>query len=383
VSTPDLARRLTSRGVIIDPQWHRALLAVDRRQFLPDAVWMPRRDDSGLRERLPANHRRVQETVYEDYAIITQVEGGKPGGAPSSSISQPSLVLACLQALDVHDGQRVLEIGTGTGYNTALLCERLGADNVVSVEVDPEVAAQAAQHLADTGHKPLLIVGDGAEEVHGGPFDRVLATVAAHRVPAAWITQVRPGGVIVTPWTTRFALGVLLRLVVADDGTASGRFVGSAPYMVLRSQRRAGGDVEEFIREDDPDDPAVQGTTDTNPRVITHRDPGWELVVGHLVPGIDYASWEAKDESGEASVYAIDRGGTNTWVRAEYTPSGGPYATEGAGPRDLWGEIGAAWEVWQGAGRPGRDRLGLTVTAEGEHLLWVDEPGHVLVLPGG
>jgi protein-L-isoaspartate O-methyltransferase len=63
--------------------------------------------------------------------------GQDTGQEPASSSSQPSLMVRMLEALDLHDNDRVLEIGTGTGFNAALLCHRLGDRNVYSVDVDP------------------------------------------------------------------------------------------------------------------------------------------------------------------------------------------------------------------------------------------------------
>ena len=73
----------------------------------------------------------------------------------------PSLMARMLEALDVRDGHRVLEIGTGTGYNAALLCHRLGACNVVSIDIDPTLIVATRKRLAGLGHHPTLVVGDG------------------------------------------------------------------------------------------------------------------------------------------------------------------------------------------------------------------------------
>ncbi|RCV52649.1 hypothetical protein DEF23_04815 [Marinitenerispora sediminis] len=361
-----------------------------RALFVPDTVWVSSRDRPGWYRPVTRDDPEYATWADADWSLITQVDDGAPAGGngwgrlATSSISQPSLVVAMLQALDADAGLRVLEIGTGTGYNTALLCERLGAEHVISIEVDPVVAEGARTALAELGYRPRLVVGDGVRGVpEDAPYDRLLATVAAHDVPAAWIEQVRPGGVIVTPWSTWFAPGVLLRLVRAHDGSASGRFVGNADFMMLRSQRSRSpfGEWREYVNEDDPT--AVARRTRTNPRWIAHRDEGWRLVVGHLVPGVDFASYEAADDSGEASVYVFDRGtGTGSWALGEYSPAEDAWEAKVRGPRDLWTEIGAAWSAWQRAGRPGRDRLGLTVTPEGDQVLWVDSPSQPLRRPG-
>nr|WP_274613895.1 methyltransferase domain-containing protein [Streptomonospora nanhaiensis] len=329
-------------------------------------------------EPYPRTDPDVARWVNEDYALITQVDDGSPTGpdgsgvVPSSSISQPSLVVAMLQAMDARDGDTVLEIGTGTGYSTALLCERLGDENVTSVEIDPGVAERARERLHGFGYKPRLVVGDGAHPPEG-PYDRVIATVAARSVPAAWITRTRPGGTVVSPWGPGFTSAGLLRLEVGE-GTAQGRMIADAAFMWLRGQRRSADPWHTFVDEHDP--AAVAGHTDLNPRVVADRDPGWGVVLGWRVPGLAYASFEADPDNhpaaGEATVYVYDRAGS--WALGEYVPAGPPYETLRAGPRDLWAEIAAAREVWRAAGSPGRDRLGLTVTAGGGHRLWVDTP---------
>jgi protein-L-isoaspartate O-methyltransferase len=66
----------------------------------------------------------------------------------------PSLMVHMLQLLNVSDASSVLEIGTATGYNAALLCHRLGADQVASIELHPRLAADAAEHLHGLGYDP-------------------------------------------------------------------------------------------------------------------------------------------------------------------------------------------------------------------------------------
>jgi protein-L-isoaspartate(D-aspartate) O-methyltransferase len=375
-----LVARLTAQGLLTDPAWRRAMAAVPRHRFLPDVVWGADADaGDGRLVAVPRTHPDWSRWAYDDVSVVTQVDDGTPvhgdgrGDRATSSASQPSLVARMLHVLDVEDGMRVLEIGTGTGYNAALLCARLGDANVVSVEIDPAVAAQAAKNLAAAGFAPRLVVGDGAREA-GGPFDRVIATVAARRIPPAWITQTAPGGVIVTPWATGWATTGLLRLEVDGDGTAHGRVVGDAPFMWLRDQRVPGGTWRDHVHEDDPDATAFPLTAD--PRIVSDHDPGLELAIGFLVPGLSSARFDAADGSGEATVYLFDRAGS--WALAEYVPSGGPFEAVRCGPRDLWGEVAATRAVWEEAGRPGRDRLGLTVTSSGEHRLWVDAPDRVL-----
>ncbi|PSK83061.1 protein-L-isoaspartate(D-aspartate) O-methyltransferase [Murinocardiopsis flavida] len=381
-----IARELTARGAVQDPAWHRALLAVPREAFVPETVWAPSKDQPGHEQPYTRDTPEFQRWIHQDVALVTQVDDGTPAGpgglglVPTSSISQPGLVVAMLEALDADEGDRILEIGTGTGYNTALLCERFGDANVVSVEVDAAVADQARRNLHALGYKPTLITGDGTLPADEGTFDRVLSTVAARRIPPAWLSQVRPGGTVVTPWGPGFTSACLVRLTVGEDGSAQGRLLGDAAFMWLRDQRRPVAPWHTFVTEDDP--AAVDGETGVNPRVVADRHPGWGVVLGHLVPDLAYASFDADEEdptaAGEATVYVYDRAGS--WALGEYTPAGGPYEVRRCGRRDLWAEIAEARRVWVAADSPGRDRLGLTVAPDGSPDLWVDAPNaHVQV----
>ncbi|MFJ9553205.1 methyltransferase domain-containing protein [Nocardiopsis sp. NPDC101807] len=385
-----LAARLADRGVLTDPAWRRVVESVPRHAFLPDTVWSLDVDaGDGTLAPVPRSHPDRSQWAYDDVSVITQVDDGAPalpdgrGERATSSASQPSLVVAMLQALDATDGMDVLEIGTATGYNCALLCERLGPEHVTSVEIDPTLARQAQSNLAAAGYEPWLVVGDGTEGVPGrAPFDRVLATVAARDIPGAWISQTRPGGVVVTPWATGFATTALLRLVVAEGGVAHGRVVGDAPFMWLRDQRVPSGQWRDFVDEQAPG--AVGYRTTVDPMPVCDADPsgGLALTVGALVPHLNTALYRAADDSGEATVYLFDRRGS--WALVEYVPGDADLEAHRFGPRDLCAEIDHARRAWEAAGSPAREHLGISVTATGERRLWVEEPGNLLPgVPGG
>lgn len=114
---------------------------------------------------------------------------------PSSSCSQPSLVVAMLDALDVREGHRVLEIGTGTGagWNAALLSERVGdSGHVVSIEVDADTAHGS---LARAGYRPLVVTGDGAEGYQcDALYDRLICTASVRKIPEHGSTRHDPVG---------------------------------------------------------------------------------------------------------------------------------------------------------------------------------------------
>jgi protein-L-isoaspartate(D-aspartate) O-methyltransferase len=132
------------------------------------------------------------DAAYADEAIVTH----DVDGVPTSSSSQPSLMARMLDLLDLAPGDRVLEIGAGTGYNAALL-DALGAD-VTTVELQPEVAEAAREHLAAAGARAEVVTGDGADPPPG-PFDRIIVTAGVWALPEALVGALAEGGVLVAP----------------------------------------------------------------------------------------------------------------------------------------------------------------------------------------
>jgi protein-L-isoaspartate(D-aspartate) O-methyltransferase len=167
-------RRLAAGPVV------EALRVVPRHLFLPDVPL---------------------ERAYADEAVVTK--WGADHTALSSA-SQPAMIAIMLEQLDVAPGMRVLEIGTGTGYNAALLAHMVGlAGHIVTVELDAEIAAAAREHLAAAGLGPdrvTVITGDGALGWSAGaPYDRIILTAGAWDVAPAWFAQLCDGGRLVLP----------------------------------------------------------------------------------------------------------------------------------------------------------------------------------------
>ncbi|NJP78494.1 methyltransferase domain-containing protein [Streptomyces sp. AA8] len=222
----ELVERLRAAGELTDPRWRRAFAEVPRELFVPvyytGAVGGHRRLSGGDPD--PLGHENWLVGAYADEPLATRVRDGEL----MSSSSQPSLMARMLSALNVQDGHRVLEIGTGTGYNAALLAHRLGDGNVTTADLDPEITASARDHLTEAGFHPEVVTGDGALGCPWrAPFDRILATCAVSRVPPAWIAQTRPDGLILAPLATG-----LLALRVTDATHAEGRFLRTPAYFV-------------------------------------------------------------------------------------------------------------------------------------------------------
>ncbi|MDR1698263.1 MAG: protein-L-isoaspartate(D-aspartate) O-methyltransferase, partial [Prevotellaceae bacterium] len=121
--------------------------------------------------------------------------------AAGQTISHPSTVAFQTQALDIKAGEKILEVGTGSGYQCAVLCE-MGAA-VYSIERQLELFESAYKLLPQLGYNPRLRFGDGYEgSPKDAPFDKILITASAPQVPQKLLAQLKTGGVMLVPVAT-------------------------------------------------------------------------------------------------------------------------------------------------------------------------------------
>ncbi|MHC0434017.1 methyltransferase domain-containing protein [Streptomyces sp. O3] len=222
-----LVREIEASGALADdPAWLAAFAEVPRHVFVPyyylgvvgghERLW-GEDPDLGRRE-------RWLRGAYVDAPLATRLRDGEL----VSSSSQPSLMARMLAELLIRDGDAVLEVGAGTGYNAALLAHRLGDDLVTTVDLDPEITESARRHLDAAGYHPAVVTGDGARGCpERAPYDRIMATCGLETVPRVWLEQCRPGAWILAPLSTG-----LIRLKVRDSGHAEGHFLHTPAYFV-------------------------------------------------------------------------------------------------------------------------------------------------------
>lgn len=365
-----IARIETVRAPV-DARIEQALRAVPRHEYVPAVALIAPDGRAPYIIDRDADPERWLNSVYAEAAIVTQLDDGatdlrQADGNYTSSSSAPATVADLLELLDPRPGDRVLEIGTGTGWTAALLCHLAGSHGVTSVEVDPVLAEAAAKNLANAGVRPHLVVGDGAHGAPGGPFDRVHATCAVAEVPYAWIDQARPGAVIVTPFDTGIGEGHVLRLTVMPDGTAQGRFREYGSYMSLRSQRA--------VHLPDPAGAQpVEGRTPVDPRLIAGAPPGARLMIAALT-GVRL---HTRSGPGEFVLWAVTPGCRDQRAMVIWEEGRTEYTTYHIGDRPVWDEITRAYFKWVEAGEPGRERFGLTAAAYGQRY-WLDTPVRII-----
>ena len=152
------------------------------------------------------------------------------------TISQPYIVALMTDLLEPEDTHVVLEVGTGTGYQAAVLAELV--DHVYSIEIIEALATSAGKRLQSLGYDNVTTkLGDGyyGWEEHA-PFDAIIVTAAASHVPPPLIEQLKPGGKMVIPVGGRFMTQLLLLLEKGDDGEIVTRQIGAVRFVPLTGE---------------------------------------------------------------------------------------------------------------------------------------------------
>ncbi|MBW1604527.1 protein-L-isoaspartate(D-aspartate) O-methyltransferase [Streptomyces sp. JJ66] len=344
-----LAQRLAEDGSIRSPQWRAAVADVPRHVFVPAFF----RQVRGEWERVSADDPGYLTAVYGDHPLTTQLTAGRP----TSSSSQPSLMVEMLEALDVRDGDRVGEVATGTGYNAGLLCHRVGDRNVVTVEVDPGLVRLARERLARVGYQPEVIAGDARTGLGAtAGLDRLIVTCGFDAFPHALASTVRPGGVVVCPigWGNA-------RMVLGHDGSLEGRFLPGGAFFMKARGSSAPGAVPY------PGEPVStqRGTTDVD--LAETRQDGFRFVQALALPGLGEAD---ETEGGSLVGYRVwRRDGSWAHVLGGEVRQGGPVR--------LWDALVGLYRWYVMYDRPSRERFGITVTPHGQRC-WLDFPLNTL-----
>ncbi|MGH3832968.1 MAG: methyltransferase domain-containing protein [Pseudonocardiaceae bacterium] len=329
----------------------------------------------------PAQRQSWLEHVYTDDSLVTQylahpsvmMADATPLLVSTSSSTMPSLMARMLEALDVHDGHRVLEIGTGTGYNAALLCHRLGSGNVVSIDIDPTLVAAAREHLASLGHHPTLMVGDGAAGVAAhAPYDRIIATAAIADIPLPWIEQLAPGGKILANLRGDLAGGTLCLLTKDDDEVIGPVLPIGGHFMWLRPQ------ADSPLRA--PESSAVRSTrgsartsTALDTSTLIDNDSFRFLLQLQLRGARGFRSTKVHDPITRTVrpgvfIEALD----GSYAEAIADPEvEGQLRVSQVGPRRLWDTVEATHQLWQHLDQPDPDRFGIVANPTTQ-FIWFD-----------
>lgn len=362
------------------PRIDAAFSRVRRQWFIPDVIW-----EHGESGHVPVDRRtnpsQWAALVDSDQPVVTQVNDGHNtlgDGQATSSSTAPPVMAYMLQACDLLPGDRVLEIGTGTGFNAALLATLIGAHRVTTVDIDPGLVEVANATLQRHGFGAVhAAVADGV----GGyasraPYDLVLATCQVATVPHAWVEQTTAGGRIVTPFGNHYYNGALVVLSTMEGDAASGYFTDDTPnFMSMRSQRHWFGSIDTYDalngwRESFCDQYPYALLNDHNSAfALSLQLPD---VHTHVVPDDDgdpyhFQAWWIHQSSRSVAVLEASRDVDEFRLRQR-------------GPRSLFDEALAVLGWWREMGEPRRTQFGVTRTAA-EQTIWLEHGGARMRVP--
>jgi methyltransferase of ATP-grasp peptide maturase system len=359
-------------GALSEAGWISAFRRVPRHVFL-HRFFLPA---GGQWSAVTEGDAGSLQQIYSDRVLVTQLDGdpnawhtarkqGPIAGTPTSSSSMPAIMAIMLEELRVGDEDRVLEVGTGTGYNAALLCRRLGDTRVSTVDIDADLVHTARRALAECGYHPHCAIYDGAQGFPpNAPYDRVLCTCAVSRIPLPWLEQTEPGGLVVTTLNRPIGAG-LVRIVAGRGADGRGRVLDrDGRFMPLRADRLA--DPDQLLTT--VEESGSGRRTSLPAAAVTNPASRFEFFAGLELPDVA----QARDPDDGNAMFLVHPDGS--WVR--HHGSGEESAVEQGGPRRLWDIAERAFGEWKELGEPMRDRFGITVTPE-RQALWLDSPDSV------
>lgn len=331
------ARRLAAEVVRPESSWYEPLASTPRHVFTPR--WWARGSEAWELRDGPADAEAWMQAAYVDRTLVTRIgprhaDHAEPGatvtsGLPTSSSTLPGLVVTMYRHAVIADDSRVL-VTTGTGYGTALLCRRLSAEQVTSVDVDPHLVEVATERLDSIGLHPYTAVADITQHPLG-QHDRIVSTVSVRPVPASWLAALRPGGRLVTSLA---GTGLIITADKTPDGGAVGRVEPDAAGFM---RTRHGDDYERPTDELWEKIKRAGGEhVSTSRYPLLYVPDSWEVMsmLELTSPGIDHRSAVDGDER---TVWMLHPDGS--WARA--TAAGfldSPTVHQG-GPRRLWDEV--------------------------------------------
>lgn len=354
-------RTLRANGSLRSRHWTEAFAQVPREQFVTQFA-VPHHPGPRLvhYDLSKDQDGEALAAVYEDATLITQWDAG---GTAISSSSTPSLMATMLEHLDADPGHRVLEVGTGTGYNAALLCHALGSDTVTSIDLDATLVDHATRRLHTLGYTPHTAAVDGRSGYPTrAPFDRVIATCGFDRVPNAWLSQLSDHAVVVVN------LGIGLAVLRGDPTGICGPFVSPAAFMTARHSNTDTAVTARQVVQATQNLPAEADRTAPGLDPETFADPAMVFLRSLHTPAL---RWTQLHDTEAGTTYCLYDPTREALARVQLHGDSASVTTQGV---DLWDEQLAIATSWDGHGRPELTRYGLTVQNDGTHLLWLDEP---------
>lgn len=247
-----LAKR---RDFQLDPDWLRQVLFKVPRHCFIEQYYDHEAPDGIVQVESGKPTVRQLETIYSDRGLMIREE-------PHSAASQPGLIFEMLADLELAHGLKVLEVGTGSGWNAGLIAFSVGDDSLVySIDLQADLVEKARNHLRSVGFNRVnLKADDGGLGWQGETFDRLIVTVGSPDIPPAWGQSLTEGGILVMPLKTGGVGDPILRLHKRGN-KLTGKFTRWAGFMNLQGNFKS---TSEDVLEP-PWDPVIAALLQSEP----------------------------------------------------------------------------------------------------------------------
>jgi protein-L-isoaspartate(D-aspartate) O-methyltransferase len=375
-----MVRDIRDRGVALSDQVEAAFLSIARERFITRVLI--RKDDRSLWTTelslaTCASEEAWLAAIYQDEPVVVSADDR---GVPTSSSTAPWLMAAMLEGLQVRTGQRVLEIGTGTGYNARLLRELVGPDGeVVSFEIDEALARSAEESLRDAGADGIRVVAADGFGVDLGldRYDRIMVTAGCRTFPRQLLERLAPAGVLLLN-LVGYAAGTLLRVEKSSDGKeAIGGFldVGDVAFIDARnSSRNDAHDVNGFLSGSATE--VAQLGEDLWPVAGALETAGapFRFHLQLALPGLFLGQLRRHRLATHMGPYLLNRSRDGlTWIRRVDGYEGWSVVSYGAD--DLWPSVVEAYEHWLRLSEPRVEQYGFHAMQDGEAVVRLGRDG--------
>jgi protein-L-isoaspartate O-methyltransferase len=362
----NLAESLQQSGDLTDEHWIRAFEETPRHAFVSDYFQSQGGTPTRWKKVTVDDGEDWLRPIYTNATLVTHLDPGAQEadglwtGTPTSSSTQPSLTARMLEALDIDPKDRVLDAGTGTGYQAALICHRLNSSHqLVTADIDPALTTTAKNSLAGLGYEPDVITADITAWRWKAAFNKVIVTCAIPSITPTLRKAVAPGGRLVANIFPPMS-SALVVLEAQPDGTLEGRFhPDGGSFMAARSSRASAAPQAAEPHEGGSTEVPIEAFDNYHFNfLLAARMPGAQLQYGY------------EGESTMRRLVAPD----GSWAEAVYQPDKRAVFEE-SGKRGIWAMVEDVWAWFVDNGKPTWDRFGLTVSPDGDHRLWFDSPG--------
>jgi protein-L-isoaspartate(D-aspartate) O-methyltransferase len=365
-----LVAALKSEGKLSSPLVEAAFKQVPRHPFI-DNFYLLERKNRRVQWR-QVQRSTVQNTdtwlraVYANQPVVTAFD---EYNTPTSSSSSPDAMVFMLEELQLTPGMRVLEIGTGTGYNAALLAHIVGdPQKIFTVEID-DALAHRAQHILDqvAGEGITVYAGDGLRGyAPGAPYDRMIATGSYHKVPMDWLDQLQPGGILLMNLRGHFGACAFLKVVKAGPGrTANGIFLAGSDFIELRDAQAPSHRVTDLVARY-LGRPALEQRTFTN----TEFDPAllWDHRLEFLLQ-LSFPEMYFTSVHVDPMCPCLIDVASDTMLVFRPVERQGEWLVEIKGQKQLWNKVTQAYSWWVDTGRADIDAYRLEIDASGKQCV--------------